>query len=128
MLIGYFKPYRDLTGTISKTDGKYHGRVLIPKNYINYIADTFEELEVEFHKAVDSFYENMSGEEISYLGPYKDLTGTISYTDGKYHGRLSISKNDIDYEANTLEELEVKFRKVVDIYWEGCIKRGEVQG
>lgn len=128
MLIGYFVPYRDLTGTIAKSNDKYHGRVIIPKKLVTYTADTFEELEIEFHKAVDSFYEDMPGEEISYLGPYKDLTGTISKTDGKYHGRLSISKNNVDYEANTLKELEVEFRKVVDTYWEGCIKRGEVQG
>ena len=57
MLIGYFKPYKDLTGTISKTDDKYHGRVLISKDHVNYVADTFEELEVEFHKAVDAYYE-----------------------------------------------------------------------
>ena len=55
MLIGYFTKYKALTGTICLTDGKHHGRVLCIKDHVNYTANSLEELEVEFHKAVDDY-------------------------------------------------------------------------
>ena len=55
MLIGYFKPYKYLRGTISLTDGKFHGRILVIRDHINYVANSLEELEIKFHKAVDEY-------------------------------------------------------------------------
>lgn len=57
MLIGYFAKYKALTGTICLTDGKHHGRILSIRDHVDYRANSLEELEKEFRKAVDDYLE-----------------------------------------------------------------------
>lgn len=55
MKIGKFNAYKGFVGTIEMTDGEYHGRLLDISDFVNYIADSLEELEEEYHKAVDEY-------------------------------------------------------------------------
>ena len=55
MNIGKFKEYKGFVGSIEITDGKHHGILLDIKDFVNYTADSLEELEEEFHKAVDDY-------------------------------------------------------------------------
>ena len=50
-----FTDYKGYVGSIEKTDGRYHGYLLNTKDFVNYTADSLEELEKEFHKAVDDY-------------------------------------------------------------------------
>lgn len=64
MLIGYFKPYKGLKGTICidlAPEVKHYGRVLVPNDKIKYSANAFEDLEVQFHKAVDDYLKLKEG-------------------------------------------------------------------
>ena len=44
-----------MIGTIEMTSGKHHRRLLIITGSGSYTADSLEELEREFHKAVDGY-------------------------------------------------------------------------
>lgn len=50
-----FEPYKGFEGSIEITDGKYHGIILNIDDFVNYVADSLEELQKEFHKAVDDY-------------------------------------------------------------------------
>ncbi|MBO5388566.1 MAG: hypothetical protein J6A59_10560 [Lachnospiraceae bacterium] len=55
MRIGTFKPYKDITGTIEIDNNTHRGKLIIDNGLVDYTADSLEELEVEFHKAVDDY-------------------------------------------------------------------------
>lgn len=55
MEIGKFKEYKGFVGSIEITDGKQHGIILDIDDFVNYTANSLEELEEEFHKAVDDY-------------------------------------------------------------------------
>lgn len=55
MEIGKFKAYKGFVGTIEMTDGKHHGKLLDINGFVNYTADSLEELEEEYHKAVEDY-------------------------------------------------------------------------
>lgn len=57
MEIGKFKPYKGFIGTIEFTEGKHHGKLININDFVNYVADSLEELEEEYHKAVDDYLE-----------------------------------------------------------------------
>lgn len=59
MKIGTLKLYKGVAGTIELKDGegsRYCGRCEINGNTVTYIADTVEDLNEEFHRAVDEYY------------------------------------------------------------------------
>jgi len=60
MIIGKFKPYRQMLGTIEMINGEHCGRLLNITGFVSYTANSLEELESEFHKAVDNYF-NMLG-------------------------------------------------------------------
>lgn len=49
---------------------------------------------------------------------YRNYQGTIEYssTDNTFFGKIKDIKDLITYEAQTIEELEEKFREAVDSY------------
>ena len=55
MEIGKFKPYKGFVGTIEVDDGGHHGKLLDIDDFVNYTANSLEELETEYHKAVDDY-------------------------------------------------------------------------
>lgn len=55
MRIGTFKQYKGFVGSIEITDGKHHGILLNINDFVNYTADSLEQLEEEYHKAVDDY-------------------------------------------------------------------------
>lgn len=55
MDIGKFNEYKGFIGSIELTEGKHHGILLNTNDFVNYTADSLEELEEEFHKAVDDY-------------------------------------------------------------------------
>ena len=57
MVIGKFKSYKGFIGTIELTAGKHHGKLVDINGFVNYVADSLEELEEEYHKAVDDYLE-----------------------------------------------------------------------
>lgn len=50
-----FESYKGFEGSIEVTDDKYHGIILNIDDFVNYTADSLEELQEEFHKAVDDY-------------------------------------------------------------------------
>lgn len=59
-VIGYFIIYKGVEGTISKVGDKYYGCIHFPRVDADYTADSLEELEIEYHKAVDKYWRNMA--------------------------------------------------------------------
>ena len=59
MKIGNFKEYKGYIGRIefSADDQCYFGRILNINDLVFYEADSVEDLEVEFHEAVDDYIE-----------------------------------------------------------------------
>lgn len=59
--IGRFDKYRGFVGSIEYTDQKYHGRILNLYTFVDYSAESLEQLEIEFHKAADNYLEKVKG-------------------------------------------------------------------
>lgn len=59
MRIGTFEAYKSIVGTIEFEDNTYRGKLIIENSFVNYTASSLEELEVEFHKAVDDYLDMM---------------------------------------------------------------------
>lgn len=56
MSIGKFKPYKNIVGTIEMEGEKqFHGKLLDISGFVDYQADSLENLEEEFHRAVDDY-------------------------------------------------------------------------
>lgn len=58
MQIGTLKLYKNVSGTIELNKGegsRYCGQCVIDGFIVNYVADTIEDLNEEFHKAVDKY-------------------------------------------------------------------------
>ena len=68
---------------------------------------------------------------IGYFVPYRQIVGTIEFTDGKHHGYLLDVNGFVNYTAGSVEQLYKKFQKSVDDYLlikeEGLVK-GEING
>lgn len=58
---------------------------------------------------------------------YKDYLGTVEYSseDHCLYGKLAFIRDLVNYEAQTVTELEQAFQASVDYYLESCKKRGK---
>ena len=67
MKIGQFKEYKNYIGSIEITNREHHGSILHIPDLVTYAADSLEELEKEYHKAVDAYIEFLKN-----VGRYKN--------------------------------------------------------
>lgn len=57
ILLGYFIEYKNFVGTIEICDGHYCGHLKDISDFVNYQAQTIEEMFEEYKKAIDDYIE-----------------------------------------------------------------------
>lgn len=64
MHVGVFNEYKGYKGSINTTDdGDFIGRIINTNDFVNYEAETLEDLEREFHLAVDDYIDMLKYEK-----------------------------------------------------------------
>lgn len=54
--------------------------------------------------------------QIGTLNLYRNIAGTIELKEGRYCGKCEINGNAVTYAADTIEDLQEEFHRVVDKY------------
>lgn len=110
MRIGTFVEYKGYTGSIeySPEDKIHYGSLLYIKDFINYEANTVEDLFDEFHKAVDDYLSMCESIQkqpdipspinVRKVQHYADSKGIWCYYDGEENNPCGCGSNCYHYE------------------------------